>query len=409
MRAEIIAIGDELICGQRLDTNTPWLSQQMADLGIICVQHTTIGDDLAVNVRALRDAFDRADVIVTTGGLGPTQDDLTREALAEATGALLEHIEELETHIRHLFERRGRKMPDRNLVQAMLPAGSQAIPNPNGTAPGVQVVVKQNDNKCHVFALPGVPSEMKEMWHGTVAPAITAMSDGQPKVVVHRTLRCFGAGESAIEERLFDLTRRGREPVVGITASSGTISLRVTAAGSDATACHAVIKPTADAIYQRLGDLVFGEDDDMLQHAVAKQLHDRGQSLVTAEWGTDGLISRWLASVPNVSSVFRGGLSFSNAESAFRWLQSRVGATVCDRDLPKMAEVLRLQRGADWALIAGDLPSGEEDPLAPRTLHVVFAGDGIDKQFERPYSAHPAIVADIAAKHALNTLRLELA
>ena len=256
MRAEVIAIGDELTTGQRLDTNSQWLSQQLTAMGVHVAFHTTVADELADNVAVFRAAFDRADIVVSTGGLGPTADDLTRDAIARATSTELVRDEASLEHIQNLFASRGRDMPERNRVQADFPEGATPIPNPKGTAPGIDITVDRADGqKCVVFALPGVPAEMHEMWDATVVPRIVQLQP-EPRVIRHRRIKCFGVGESALEAMLPDLIRRDRDPRVGITASQATITLRITATASDEAASFAAMEPTAAIIYEKLGNLI---------------------------------------------------------------------------------------------------------------------------------------------------------
>src|SRR5262245_4722016 len=207
MKSEIISIGSELTSGQNLDTNSQWLTLRLAEIGIPVGWHTTVADDLEDNVAAFRIASQRAGLVLATGGLGPTLDDLTREALARAAGvALVPHAESL-AQIRAMFARRGRTMPERNQVQALFPAGAEPLPNANGTAPGVWMAL----GGCPVAAMPGVPSEMYAMFDSEVRPRLLrlGLSAG---VLLQRKLNCFGAGESAVEEKLLDLTRRGHVP-----------------------------------------------------------------------------------------------------------------------------------------------------------------------------------------------------
>jgi nicotinamide-nucleotide amidase len=244
MRAEIIAIGDELTSGQSLDTNTQWLSQRLGELGVPVAFHTTVGDDLETSVAAFRTAIDRADIVVSTGGLGPTADDLTREAMAAAAGVDLVQDDAALEHIRKLFARRRRAMPDQNVRQAQFPRGGRVVPNPHGTAPGIALEVRRPCcPSCRVFALPGVPTEMFAMWHTTVGPAIAAAVPSR-HVICHRRIKCFGAGESDIEAMLPDMIRRQREPLVGITVREATITLRITASGPNEAACLRSIEPT---------------------------------------------------------------------------------------------------------------------------------------------------------------------
>ena len=275
MHAEIIAIGDEIVSGGHLDTNSSWLSLRLEELGVRVLYHSTVGDELAACEDVFRKAIERADIVVSTGGLGPTADDLTREALARAAGVELVLYPQALEHIRALFARRKRGMPRQNEIQAMFPAGSRMIDNPHGTAPGIDLEIPRPEISkgtvpfsptiasqrrpgelgqppCRFFALPGVPAEMIEMWNATLAAAIGALAAGE-KVIRRRKINCFGAGESQVEAMLPDLIRRGRAPTVGITASKTTISLRITAEAASEEECNALIEPTAATIKQCLG------------------------------------------------------------------------------------------------------------------------------------------------------------
>lgn len=308
MPAEIISIGSELATGVSLDTNSQWIALRLSEVGIDVRFHTTVVDDLDANVAVLRAAAARSDLVVVTGGLGPTKDDLTREALATYLGVpLLEDPASLE-HVQAIFRMFNRPMPERNRVQAQFPAGSTVIPNPNGTAPGIWA----EHGRTVFICLPGVPRELKPMFQDWVLPKLQEKVEGR-RAIVHRTLHCFGAGESQVEEMVGDLTRRGRHPEVGITASEATISLRITASAPTPDEARALIEPDAKFLYQVLGDLVYGEDGETLQGAVAKLLCEHQVTLSTAESCTGGLVSEWLTQIPGVSQCFPGGVvAYSN-------------------------------------------------------------------------------------------------
>jgi nicotinamide-nucleotide amidase len=415
MRAEIIAIGDELTTGQRLDTNSQWLAERLTECGIDVAFHTTIGDDLADNVAAFQAAVRRVDVVVVTGGLGPTADDLTREALAAMAGVGLVRDDASLEHIRQLFARRGREMPERNVVQADFPAGARPIPNEFGTAPGIELRVEHSPSAaCTVFALPGVPAEMKPMWDAHVAPAIAALHPAA-RVIRHRRIKCFGAGESQLEAMLPDMIRRGREPLVGITVSDATITLRITAGGENEAACQALIEPTVATIREALGTLVFGEGDDELEHVVARLLAEQGRTLAIAEWATGGLVEDWLqAAAPGNPEFLAIGLTANSAaqltrvlplspDQAMELLEAEPHDTVV---ATLMAEDIRRLAAADIGLGIAAFPPNVDAPNA--RVHVSIATADRTRRLRFGCAAHPAIRRARTAKQALNALRLVL-
>ena len=308
MRAEILSIGTELVNGQNLDTNSRWLSQQLGLLGIPVAFHTTLGDDLDDHRSTFRAAFERVDLVIMTGGLGPTQDDLTREALADCAGVpLIEHAESLAA-IEAMFARRNRVMAERNRVQALFPQGAEPLENPVGTAPGIWMKV----GRATVACLPGVPSEMKKMFAEQVVPKLKRAGMVNT-VIVHRKINLFGKGESEVEAQAMDLTARGRIPDVGITASEATISFRIAAEGATEQAALSLIEPTAQLIYERFGNLVLGEGTVDVAESLAGVLARTGATLATAESCTGGLIADMITSIPGVSASYLGGVvSYAN-------------------------------------------------------------------------------------------------
>jgi nicotinamide-nucleotide amidase len=288
MQAEVIAIGDELVTGQRLDTNSRWLSAELAVLGIPVVFHTTAADTLEAGLEAFRLAAGRSEIVVATGGLGPTADDLTRDVLAALADRPLVVCEDSLAAIEARFAARAAPCPASNRRQALFPAGSRVIPNPLGTAPGIDLEVAAGQRRSRIFALPGVPAEMRPMWRASVAPAILALLP-EAATIVQRRIKCFGAGESAIEAMLPDLVRRGRDPLVGITAHEATITLRIAARGPTAEACDVKIAATERLIRDCLGELVFGVEDDELEDATLAAVDSAGATLAIAESGTAGI------------------------------------------------------------------------------------------------------------------------
>jgi nicotinamide-nucleotide amidase len=389
MRAEIISIGDELTSGQRLDTNSQWLAERLLEIGVSVAFHTTVGDTLADNVLAFRVAAERADVVVATGGLGPTADDLTRQALADVAGVPLVQDDASLAHIQALFARRKREMPPANIVQAQFPQGSRPIPNPHGTAPGIDMEIPRcADRPARFFALPGVPAEMKEMWTASVAPAIQELL-GMKRTIAHYRIKCFGVGESDLEGMLPDLIARQRYPLVGITVHEATITLRITAEGETPEAARAAMQSTIDTIHRCLGDLIFGDEDDELEDVVIRLLREKQKTLCVSEWGTCGLISNWLAE--------------SQAEDVFFYGVATTGTFAWSDDNPPV-------HGADYSLTVGPRPPIDEIGEQPGSMFIYLFDAGIEKVIRKEfkYTGHPEILRPRAAKQALNLLRLHL-
>ncbi len=290
-----MSVGDEIVSGQRLDTNTQWICQSLGELGIEVAFHSTVGDNLEDHVLALQVAIARADIVVMTGGLGPTADDLTREALTKAVGLELEFDEDVLKRIQAIYQRHGRVMPASNRAQAYFPRGSVIVPNPEGTAPGIDLTVARDANSsCRIFALPGVPVEMKQMWHATIEPELKKTA-AEGMTFHHHVLHSFGAGESTVESMLPDLVRRGRDPQVGITASAATISLRISTRGNTKADCFARMQPTIALVRERLGDLVFGENGETLEDVTRKLLISQKLSIAIADLGFQGEVARSLS------------------------------------------------------------------------------------------------------------------
>jgi nicotinamide-nucleotide amidase len=410
MKCEILSIGSELTSGQNLDTNSQWLSQHLAALGIPVGWHTTIADDLEANVESFRIASRRARLVLITGGLGPTQDDLTREALAAAAGVELVFHESSFKHIQEMFARRGRSMPERNRVQALFPAGAEPILNDRGTAPGVWMKL----GEAWVAAMPGVPSEMFHMFHTQVKPRLLVLGLGGG-VLLQRKLNAFGAGESALEQQLMDLTRRGHVPEVGITVSDATISLRILARAASAAEAQAQIAPVEQTIRQRLGEVIFGEEDEDLQHAVLSLLAAHRKTLATAEGVTGGRVADRLVRVPGASTWFRGGVvAYDNALKTEllgvpAGLIEEKGAVS-----PEVAEAmaigcrtrLRVDLAVSTVGVAGPADLGPQHPVG--LVYVGLAWEGGSSSSSFSWTGMRSEVQSRAAKMALNRVRLHL-
>ncbi len=400
MPTEVIAIGDEMTSGARVDTNSAWLSRRLGELGHEVARHTTIADEMQPMVDEITAAIGRADVVVITGGLGPTRDDLTREAIAAAAGVDLEFDAASLRHIENLFARRAMPMPPRNATQAMLPAGAAAIDNPGGTAPGIDLTI----GRCRLFALPGVPAEMKPMFDRHVAAALLSSVGGET-VIRHRVMKFFGIGESDMESRLGDMIARGRTPRVGITVSGATISLRITAVAASEPDCQTQIGAAAAEIIGRVGELHFGDGEGTEQHDVVETMLRRsGRRMITIETGGGSPLADWFSG-HGVSRRTIANLSFPG-------LPQLMVMTDCPNVDAAVAGLID-RWGVDLALIVdgyptfSDMQSIPADPV-PTTLSIHRPG-------HRPLSksvtigGHPSIVRPRIAKTALAWLREVLA
>lgn len=309
MRAELISTGTELLLGQILNTNARYLGQRLALLGIDVYFQTTVGDNETRLAEALKVAIDRADLLIVTGGLGPTEDDLTKETIAKMLGLKLITDEKSLVRIRQFFDLRGRAMPESNKKQALLPEGATLIPNRMGTAPGA---ILETDGKIIVI-LPGPPVEMQPMFTETVEPYILKKSGKNKAVIVSKVLKILGLGESTVEERIKDLVDNQTNPTIAFLAPRGEVYIRLTAKAktkAEATKLTGVIE---HVIRKRLGDFVYGTDEDTMETVVAGLLKKHNLSLSTAESCTGGMIAERLTDVPGVSENFMYGvISYSN-------------------------------------------------------------------------------------------------
>lgn len=307
MRAEIIAVGTELLLGSTINTNASHIAIRLAEMGIDLYRHTVIGDNAGRLVAELRAALERCDLVITTGGLGPTEDDLTKAAVAEALGLPLLRDEHCVRTIAAFFEKISREMPQGNLRQADFPEGALIFDNSAGTAPGCAV---ERDGK-RVIVLPGPPREMRQMFEESVVPYLSGLLNA---VIVSRTLHFAGIGESAMEEKVRDLVIGSSNPTVAPYAKEGECELRISAKASSQEEAAALIAPVERDIRMRLGAECYGTDDDTLESVLISLLRRHGLSLTVAESCTGGMIASRLVNVPGASSVFPGALvAYDNA------------------------------------------------------------------------------------------------
>ena len=409
MHAEIIAIGSELTCGSKLDTNSQWLSRELESLGWTVTRHTTLSDDMEAIVNEFRAAAERARVVLITGGLGPTLDDITRDALAEAFRQSLVRDAESLQQIEALFAARGKVMPERNHRQADRPEESQALPNSCGTAPGILMRVESSSgHTCLLAAMPGVPAEMRPMYERQIQSHLLDSS----MVMCRRVIRTFGYGESEAERLLGDLTARGRNPEVGITASEAVISLWVTARATSQDAAEAMCEETMQLIRERLGETVYAEGNAELHEVVANLLTNRNLRIGLLEGSTTGgLMSLWMTEHPSLSSVVHEARVITG-----RWNQILIAETPAagQNDWATMAaqvaaDVLKNQP-VDYLLLS----SPHEDQISEsgvtlRRGSVAIAGPDMFQTFDATMSGNLAIFRQRAARTALNRLRLFLA
>jgi nicotinamide-nucleotide amidase len=407
--AFLLSIGNELLSGLTVDTNAAWISGQLAELGIPTIGVLTVPDEIADTVEALRLAISKADIVIVTGGLGPTDDDLTRQSLAQYLGVELQFHPELFESIAAFFRRRKFTMVEKNRIQAYLPAGTEAIPNSTGTAPGMFAC----KGKVRIFCLPGVPSEMKVMFTDFLGPRLAEFTDRQ--VIVSRRLKCFGTGESMIAEKLGDRMLRGRNPLINCTVSDAVITLHVVATASDRPSAEAMIQKDQTALCEILGNWVYGRDDQTLAEVVGARLAQSNKTIAVAESCTGGLIGKMLTDVPGSSRYFAyGWVTYGNqakhselgVDSA---LLAQYGA-VSEPVVRAMAEGARQRSGADVAVavtgIAGPEGGTEQKPVGLVYVGLATPDQTIVQKCQFPQSS--AMIRNRAALTALNLVRLQM-
>ncbi|UCG48512.1 MAG: competence/damage-inducible protein A [Phycisphaerales bacterium] len=408
-KASIISVGNEILSGRTVDANCAYLSARLLSMGIPVVSAYTSRDDTEAIVRSLELACADADVVVTTGGLGPTEDDLTRNAVAEFLGVELEIRPGLVAELERFFVRRGLRMPERNRIQAYVPAGAEPIENSLGTAPGIRVETKGK----LLFVLPGVPSEMKGMFEGSVVGQVEQFGGGQ--FVVVKRLRCFGAGESTIAEMVGGIMERGRNPLVNCTVNQDGITLDIVATSENREMAAEMAAKDEEVLRARLGDLVFGTGEQILGEVVGQELSRQGKTLAVAESCTGGLVAKLLTDVAGASRYFRcGWVTYDNRA---KMAELGVGAELIERygavseEVSRaMAAGARREAGVDFAIgitgIAGPTGATEQKPVGLVYISVDFHQGCDTKRCTFPQDR--ASVRRRAALTALNMVRLKL-
>jgi len=412
MRCELIAVGTELLLGQVTDTNSAWLAERLAAAGVDCHAHTTVGDNHARIVEALRIALGRADAVIVSGGLGPTADDITREALAEVAGVPLERDEVLAQRIGAIFAARGREMAPTNLRQADVPRGATVIPQERGTAPGLICDVGARV----VYALPGVPSELHEMALRAVVPDLVARrtAAGEPATtIVSRMVRTWGLAESALAEkvapRLAALDGDRSATLAFLAQGREGICVRITARAPTPGEASLILDREEAALRELLGDIVFGVDDQTMEDAVAAGLQAGGHSLALAESLTGGMVASRLVEVGGSSEWFRGSVVAYDSQVKFDVLGVPEGPVVSAEAAAAMAEgaarVLKAGVGLSLTGVAGP---ATQDGMPVGT---VFVGCTVDGDTEVAHLSLPGdrrSVRHHAAISALDLLRRRL-
>jgi nicotinamide-nucleotide amidase len=421
MRVEIVAVGTELLLGQIADTNSAWLGDRLAAAGVVSHFHQAVGDNHERIVLAFRTALARSDGIIVCGGLGPTQDDITREAIAEIMGVDLVRHEKIVEVIAAFFQARGRTMSANNARQGDVPAGATIIPQRAGTAPGL---ICPFGNKV-IYAVPGVPFEMAEMFERGILPDLRArMAEaGEESVIVSRVLRTWGASESGLAESLqgridaldgSDTAAAGSVTLAFLASGIEGIKVRITARAPTLPEATALLdheeKAVRVAIEGQLGDIVFGVDDESMEVAVAAQLIARGVTLGVAESLTGGLIASRLVNVPGASAWFRGGVVAYHSQVKFDVLDVPVGPVVSEAAAAAMARGVCRVTGSDVGLgITGVAGPDEQEGNGPGTIFVgLRLPDGSTSTRELHLPGDRERVRQYGAISALDLLRRAL-
>ncbi|MFV1961229.1 MAG: competence/damage-inducible protein A [Acidimicrobiia bacterium] len=368
MIVEVIAVGTELLLGQITNTNASTIGAALAEHGFDAHFQQVVGDNEDRVADTIRVAIKRSDAVIVTGGIGPTQDDLTREAVCAATGLEMVFSDEYADHLREWWAQRAREMPESNLQQAQHPAGAELLANPKGTAPGLMI----DHEDTLIFCVPGVPAEMENLLHEEVIPRLTVAS-GETAVLASRLLRTWGRSESDIADMLDDLYRSSTNPSMAFLASGGEIKIRITAKADDHASASKLIEPMETEVRSRLGAAVFGTDEETIERVILRLLNELGYTIAAAESMTGGLVSAALTSLPGSSAVARGGIVAYDPELKQRLLGVSDVSTIVDLETAEqMARGGRELLGADVVVsVTGSAgPEPLEKPVGTMVIGV---------------------------------------
>jgi nicotinamide-nucleotide amidase len=409
MRCSVVAIGTELLLGQIVDTNSSWLGEQLAAAGIDSLFQVKVGDNLGRIVATLKSTLNDADAVIICGGLGPTHDDITREAIAEIMGVELELNDEVALVIEEMFTARGRKMPQNNLRQAMVPRGAKIIEQRRGTAPGLICPVGDKV----MYAVPGVPFELYEMFERAILPDLL-MRSGEASVIKSRVLRTWGESESGLNERLVEvideLEKVGNPTLAFLASGWEGIKVRLTAKAHTAQEAIALIDVWDAKVRAKVGDLVFGVDQQTMESVLFDILREKKLTLGVAESVTGGLVAGRLTAVVGASDVFRGGIVSYASDVKFDVLGVTPGPVVSESAAKEMAVGVRKALGSDIGLaLTGVAGPAEQDGVKVGTLCVGIAfSDGTTKSttFHLPIGREQ--MRQLSVITALNFLRNQL-
>jgi nicotinamide-nucleotide amidase len=405
MKAEVIAIGSELLLGQIVDTNSSYIAKCLVENGIELVQTATVGDDLQRMEDVIREAINRSQIVITTGGIGPTEDDLTREAVAEVTQRPLTFQPHLMEQIETLFRKRGFRMSENNRKQAYIPEGAIPIENPKGTAPGF--IAETPDGA--IISIPGVPFEMEYLMENTVIPYLRKRFDIRHQVIRYKVLRACGLGESAIGLQIKDLMKESTNPSIGTLASMGDIRIRITAKAKNPEEASNLIENMEKEIRNRLGILIYGVDNDTLHGNVGKELERLNFTLSVVETFTGGIISQKLASTDSHSFIQGTVLTSEKSQRAFLGLSFEEFNSLKE-DSKKFADLLAQKSRDEFKTDLGLAMFGriaekqEEGNYRIETYYSLSTSDGMENQ-EYSMGGELWMVRERTSIIALDTLR----